>query len=94
MTPNPDLEHATSKLPSCGDPGLPRPLPAQRERKVSPHRRKKRGRRSFERTAARRSRIMILLLNRYAEMNRYAETPHTCAEKRIGSTCKSQIFCC
>ena len=57
MTPNPDLEHATSKLPSCGDPGLPRPLPAQRERKVSPHRRKKRGRRSFERTAARRSRM-------------------------------------
>ena len=55
MTPNPDLEHATSKLPSCGDPGLPRPLPAQR--KVSPHRRKKRDRRSFERTVARRSRM-------------------------------------
>ena len=46
---------AAVKLPSRGDPGLPRPLPEQRERKVSPHRQRKRGRRSLYRSEARRS---------------------------------------
>ena len=57
-TPNYQFENfATSKLPSRGDPGLPRTLPALRERKVSPHRRRKRGRRAPERDAARRLRM-------------------------------------
>ena len=57
-TPNPVIRSpTTSKLPSRDDPGLPRPLPAQRERQVSSHRRRKRGRRSFERAEARKWRM-------------------------------------